>query len=459
MEQYHFPGLSTCIVKDGEIIHNGSYGFANFVKNREVTDSTTFVLASISKTITATAIMQLWEDGLFGLDDNINDYLPSELQIINPWFPVDPITFRQLLTHTSSIDMDWNLIYSLWCWGCDSPIALDSLLVNYFMPGGEYNSWGPFNNWAPGTAYDYSNPAIALTGYLVEVIADTPFADYCQKNIFTPLGMHETSWFLSGLDTNNIAAPHGYTNQYDFYPHYGDPFYPAGMLRTSAVQLARFMTAFMQLGEFDGIRILDSATVELMTTVQFPGIDPYEDFENGFVFGIWNHTLPILGARTLIGHRGSRPGYETGMWYINESGEQCGVIVLANNQPSNGFDGLMAIWDQLAIYGLSYPFVGIAEGEGALPVKYAVLQNYPNPFNPVSTIRYDLPQATDVSLVVYDIMGREVMSLVDSYTVAGNHHTQWNGQDASGREIPSGIYIARLVTPEYSKSIKMVLMK
>jgi hypothetical protein len=94
-----------------------------------------------------------------------------------------------------------------------------------------------------------------------------------------------------------------------------------------------------------------------------------------------------------------------------------------------------------------------------LPVAFALHQNYPNPFNPISTIRYDLPQATYVSLIVYDVLGREVARLVDSYKEPGYHQVQWDSRDASGREVPSGICVARLVTPEYTKSIKMVLLK
>ncbi|UCD38241.1 MAG: T9SS type A sorting domain-containing protein, partial [Fidelibacterota bacterium] len=86
-------------------------------------------------------------------------------------------------------------------------------------------------------------------------------------------------------------------------------------------------------------------------------------------------------------------------------------------------------------------------------------QNYPNPFNPVSTIRYDLPRTEKVSLVVYDIQGREVVRLVDSYVTSGFHEVEWDGRDANGREVPTGIYIARLVSPEYSRSIKMLLLK
>ncbi|MFC1620616.1 LamG-like jellyroll fold domain-containing protein, partial [Candidatus Neomarinimicrobiota bacterium] len=95
----------------------------------------------------------------------------------------------------------------------------------------------------------------------------------------------------------------------------------------------------------------------------------------------------------------------------------------------------------------------------AMPSEYALHAAYPNPFNPVSTIRYDLPQGSAVSLVVYDIMGREVARLVDGYMELGNQQVIWDSRDKNGREIPSGIYIARLVTPEYTKSIKMVLLK
>jgi predicted outer membrane repeat protein len=99
------------------------------------------------------------------------------------------------------------------------------------------------------------------------------------------------------------------------------------------------------------------------------------------------------------------------------------------------------------------------ESSELLPTEFALHQNYPNPFNPVSTIRYELPQASNVSLLIYDILGREVARLVDSYMEPGYQHAQWNGRDATGHEVPSGIYIARLVTPEYSQSIKMVLLK
>jgi hypothetical protein len=101
--------------------------------------------------------------------------------------------------------------------------------------------------------------------------------------------------------------------------------------------------------------------------------------------------------------------------------------------------------------------MGISDDRGKrpeMPKTFNIRPAYPNPFNPTTTIRYDLPQASEVILVVYDLLGREVARLVDGYSEPGYHQVNWNGQD-----FPSGIYLARLVTPEYSKSIKMVLLK
>ncbi len=94
-----------------------------------------------------------------------------------------------------------------------------------------------------------------------------------------------------------------------------------------------------------------------------------------------------------------------------------------------------------------------------LPEQFALHQNYPNPFNPSTTIRFDLPVATAVHLIVYDLLGREVVRLVDQQMGAGYHHQVWNGRDRNGRELPTGMYIALLVTPEFKKSIKIVLLK
>ncbi|MCK4579188.1 MAG: T9SS type A sorting domain-containing protein, partial [Candidatus Marinimicrobia bacterium] len=84
---------------------------------------------------------------------------------------------------------------------------------------------------------------------------------------------------------------------------------------------------------------------------------------------------------------------------------------------------------------------------------------YPNPFNPTTTIGFDLSVATEVSLVVYDILGREVTRLVEGQMPAAYHRLTWNGLTSDGKPAPTGVYIARLVTPSHTESIKMVLLK
>lgn len=94
-----------------------------------------------------------------------------------------------------------------------------------------------------------------------------------------------------------------------------------------------------------------------------------------------------------------------------------------------------------------------------LPAQFTLHQNYPNPFNPTTTLRFDLPEASEVYLVIYDLLGRQLVQLADGRREAGYHRIVWNGRDDRGRTLPTGLYIARIVTPEFTRSIKLVLLK
>jgi hypothetical protein len=103
--------------------------------------------------------------------------------------------------------------------------------------------------------------------------------------------------------------------------------------------------------------------------------------------------------------------------------------------------------------------LGIVVDEQSIPGSYALFQNHPNPFNPVTAISYELPEGTMVRLAVYNLQGREVARLVEGYEQAGMYEATWDGRDSDGHIVPSGIYVARLATAGYSKSIKMLLLK
>jgi hypothetical protein len=142
----------------------------------------------------------------------------------------------------------------------------------------------------------------------------------------------------------------------------------------------------------------------------------------------------------------SGAGMETfsGTWTI-EASDPADSTTTAANGPFN-----LTI-NANAILGL--------DGKGLIPEVFALHDNYPNPFNPSTTIRYDLPEAADVSLVVYDMLGREVVRLVDGWLEPGYHQVVWQGHDQRGRPVPSGLYLVLMNSPQYNRTIKVVLLK
>ena len=446
MDTFHIPGLSACIVRNGEIIWKGAYGYANINNNIEVTDSTLFKLASVSKPFTGTALMQLWENGLLDLDEDINNHLP--FQVRNPYHPNDSITFRMLLTHTSSIVDNWSILTPLISWGNDSPIPLDSFLTNYLVPGGVYYTDANYSSAAPSTAWHYTNVGATLIGYLVASISNMPFAQYCQDSLFNPLGMNEASWFLSNLDTNHIALPYYFSDgSYHSYGHYGMVWYPAGQIRTSAVQVARLLIAFMQKGQIDGIRILDSTSVNLMTTVQFPNLNN----EQALFWFIVPRTIPDFGTYNFCGHGGSSYGVRTRMDYTLDAYNHMGVVVLTNGESDVGTD---IIKDALYSFSTTIP-TDVAEDITAPPEQYYLSNNYPNPFNPSTTIEFSLPEDVgNVKLSIYNALGEKVAELVNTALVAGKYQYQWNAQN-----VATGMYIYELRIDKFVSIKKMILLK
>jgi len=319
MDLAKIPGLAACIVRDGKVLWADGFGDANIGTSLMATADTPFFLASISKTVTGVCLMQLEEQGLLDLDEDINTHLSFLVE--NPNHPGVPITFRQLLTHTSGLKDNWNVMDPLYLLG-DSPYALNTFLPDYFVPGGAfYNPNANFNAWAPGSKYQYCNQAVSLVGLLVEVISGQDFADYAMDNVLTPLGMSNSSFRLADFDPNAIAMPYVWAaSQYAPTGHYGYPDYPAGTLRSSVLDMAIFMQMIMEDGTYNGTQILSAASVQEMKTVQYPTVDNTQGliFYYDNIFGDWN-----------IGHDGGDPGVSTDMYYRPSDG--VGVILLANS--------------------------------------------------------------------------------------------------------------------------------
>ena len=390
METHLIPGLSISIVKDNNIVWEEQLGYANIMNNVLVDEDTMFILSSISKTVTSTALMQLFEDGLFNLDDDIDNYLPFNVN--HPDFPLVPITFKMLLTHSSGIQDNWSVMTY---YDGDSQLELSYYLNQYFTPGGEfYSSNLNFTNSLPGSSYTYTNNGAALIGLLVEEISNQPFNDYCNDNIFEPLSMDNAFWFLSEIDNlNQVASPYqvqsgagnscyiigcGIYDQnnpcfcdsvcidygdccFDYeqicgedgtgsnsgnlteYENYGYSDYPSGQLRITSNNLAKFMSVYMNDGTYNDVRILDSETIELIKTIHYPTVNSMQ----GLMWYYKNEN-----ERTLFGHNGGDIGSSTEM-FISFS-DNIGVVLLTN---SNNYDAMIQIENALFDFAEENDFI------------------------------------------------------------------------------------------------------
>jgi CubicO group peptidase (beta-lactamase class C family) len=312
------PGLSAGIIADGRLVCASAAGHADLERDMIATPDTVFAWASVSKTVTAAALMMLFEEGRLALDDDVSAYLPFSVR--NPECDSDPITFRHLLTHTSSIvdaEDTYDAAYTIG----DSPVALGDFLQGYLDPAGDaYDRTENFSEDCPGDYAEYSNIALALVGYLVEQISGTPFDRFCTERIFAPLGMANTSFRLADLDRDRVAMPYerdGIT--FTAHGHVGLATYPDGGLRAPVPELARFLAMFAAGGAHERGRLLGEPTVAEMSRVQYPDVDDVQGL-------VWFYTDLFGGA--LLGHDGEDPGTASYMFFDPADG--AGVLLAAN---------------------------------------------------------------------------------------------------------------------------------
>jgi len=313
------PGLSAAIVRGGDVVWSGTWGWANIERRRRVGTDTLFMLASVSKTVVATAVLQAIEDDLFGLDDDVNEILPFRVR--NPVRPDVPITVRQLMTHTSSIRDNWTLLIDSYVQG-DATMELGRFLRRYLAPNGADLAPNNYYAFGPGRSYRYANVGASVAAYLVEAASGIGFDTWCERRIFAPLGMDLAGWHLAGLPRDQIAMPYAWSaGRTGFTPfgHYGYPDYPDGALRTTARQLARHLGMVMRGGSWDGRRLLSERSVRELRRDQVPELEPGQ--------GLLWFELP-RGDRTLVGHDGGDDGVATVCFF--DPADDVGVIALAN---------------------------------------------------------------------------------------------------------------------------------
>jgi CubicO group peptidase (beta-lactamase class C family) len=340
MEKSGFVGLQAAYIEDGELAWSGSFGKKNLNTGEEVNDSTVFMIASCSKPVTALGMIKLFDQGQIDLDDDINDYLP--FKIVNPNFPEKTITIRMLLTHTSSLMDNWDVmtpLYTLQSGGGDSPISLLQLNTDYFLKGGTYyNEDKNFAQYEPGSQKAYCNMGYALTGLLIEMIAGDSFPAYMQKEVFNPLNMHNTYWLLADIPNENIARPHEIKTddteqvEYKVLDNYGYPDYPDGQIRTTVRDYAQILKLMVNNGMVNGKPFVREETIQEMLRIQYPDVNKYQAIS--WNYNEFDHWLYYLLNPRLPAHTGVDPGVATVTCFdpVNKTGA---VIFLNNSAPSS----------------------------------------------------------------------------------------------------------------------------
>lgn len=342
IEELNLPGVAVAIVDRDGILFSAGYGWADIENRVAMTPDSITNIASISKTFTNTAILQLRDQGLFDLDDAVNEHLPFLVR--HPGYPETPITVRQLLTHTSGIG-DGDAYDESYACG-DPAVRLADWVRGYLEPGGEfYSAEQNFLPTGPGEAYSYSNVGYGLLGFLVEVVSGDSFGDYVRANIFVPLAMNDSGWYIADIEPSLAMVPYARVGAGDtldnllfgerngeaieadaFVPFCSYSFYniPDGLVRTSAEQLARHLIAHIRGGEIDGERILSESTVEEILTSQ---LDAAMMEDEGRLQGLtWRRQT--FEAGMAWGHSGADPGVRTQMMFSPETGR--GVILFTN---------------------------------------------------------------------------------------------------------------------------------
>jgi CubicO group peptidase (beta-lactamase class C family) len=250
----NIAGAVVSVVKDGQVLFQKGYGYADVEKKKPILpDQTLFRPGSISKVFTATAVMQLIEEGKLDLDSDVNDYLDFQIPKTYP----EPVTLRQLLTHTGGFE---ETVKNLFVAHASDIKPLRTYLVNEM----------PARIFPPGKVPSYSNYGFTLAGYIVERVSGEKFERYVENHILKPLGMNNSTFDQPPPAQLAPQMSKGYLSASkkprDFEWVQAAP---AGALTTTAADMTRLMLAFLQDGAVDGVSILEPETVRQMETRQF----------------------------------------------------------------------------------------------------------------------------------------------------------------------------------------------
>jgi CubicO group peptidase (beta-lactamase class C family) len=309
-------GAVVAIVKDGALLTERGYGFSDVEKRAPVDPKLTlFRPGSVSKLLTWTAVMQQVEQGKIDLDADINRYLDFKVTGLGG----KSITMRNLMQHTAGFEEHAKGVISA---SNDLP-TFEALLKQSV----------PERIFPPGTTPAYSNYGCSLAGYIVERVSGEPFDAYIEHHILQPLDMQHSSFrqplpaALAPLMSKGYRVASGDAQPFEFV----GPV-PAGSLSASADDMAHFMIAHLQDGEYHGQRILSAATAEMMHNSPLTVLPPLDRMELGFF-------ETNINGREVIGHLGDTDWFHTSLHLFLQ--DNVGLYMSFNSLGKDGAAGTL----------------------------------------------------------------------------------------------------------------------
>lgn len=311
LDWYNIPGLSIAVVSDGKVIFSKGYGVRDVKTGERATPFTLYSTASVTKLFVGTAIMQLVEQKLIGLNDPVKKHLPYFIMKDERYMN---ITILQMLSHTSGLpDIETAELYTSW----QNPEYDDQALERYARSLSDVSL---ISN--PGESYSYSNMAYDVLGDLISKISGIPFEPYVKKMILDPLQMEKSTILIGDVDKKLLALPHLMDEKFNYKVSDMMPYsrrHPAcGTLFSNVMEMSNWAIACMNRGQIEGKRILQDSSY---TTMWRPAV--IEDNP----FGV-SWLIEDFGQYRLLSHGGGDPGYRTEFYIIPE--KSLGVVVMAN---------------------------------------------------------------------------------------------------------------------------------
>lgn len=358
------PGIVALVARNGRIIYHKAFGMADSPAGKPMTEDAIFRIASQTKAITSTAVMMLWEEGKFRLDDPISKYIPEfknpkvlkSFRYRDTSYNAVPakreITIRHLLTHTSGlgygvIDGDERIRMIYKKAGITDLFTTEDITIEESV---KKLAKLPLHH-DPGDGYVYSE-GLDVLGYFVEVISGMSFSDFLQDRLFKPLGMNDTHFYLPNDKANRLVKvqkkegdkwEHYPVTFYDTdYPIKGaKKFYSGGAgLSSTAKDYATFLQMYLNGGELNGTRILSRTTIESMMANQIKDYWKGAGKHYGLAFGVVNEEGVAQGG---IGSLGTFDwgGYFNTQYFADPKEKIIGILMKQTQGPVDDQTGWM----------------------------------------------------------------------------------------------------------------------